>query len=614
MRQEIVDKVATFPNCPGVYVFSDARGRCLYVGKSSKLRARVRSYLRPGGDGRWMLRFLEREAHDVEFLAVGTEQEALLLEDTIVKKRKPLYNVKLKDDKAFLMLRLDRRDDWPWFRLVRRRRNDGAEYFGPFASAKSVRRTLQLLHKVVPLRDCRDGVFHNRSRPCIKHEMGRCPAPCVGLIERGDYDLLLDEAVRILRGHAGPVLKRLRDEMDQAAAALEFERAQALKEQVEALARVAESQAVVAAGGDQDALGIHRGDDGAVTVAVLMFRGGRLEKAQRFELATALPDELLIGDLLPRFYLGDRFVPDEVLVPVEPAEVDLLEDWLSGKRGAAVTVRVPQRGRNRRHLEIAAENAKLSSAVAGGAMDGAERLADLLDLPAPPQRLHCIDVSTTQGRGTVASRVCFVDGKPAKDFYRRFRISDEHAGDDFAAMEEAVRRSLGRCVADVDDLAPDLLILDGGKGQLGAGLKAVDALGLRDDVPTVGLAKSRVRGLGGDRRERSDERIFVDGRAVPFHLEPGAPETLLVTHLRDEAHRFAITYHRKVRGRITSALDEIPGVGPTRRRMLLRHFGSLEAVKAADLETLRAVPGLPEMVAERVWDALRDGLERDPRS
>jgi excinuclease ABC subunit C len=607
--ESIVAKVATFPTGPGVYVFSDGEGRALYVGKAANLRARVRQYLRPGGDGRPLLRFLEAEAREVEFLAVRTEQEALLLEDTIVKKRRPLYNVKLKDDKAFLMLRLDRREAWPWFRLVRRRRDDRAEYFGPFASAKAVRRTLGLLHKIVPLRDCKDGVFGNRSRPCIKHEIGRCPAPCVGAIARPAYETLLDEAVAILRGRAGGLLRRLRDEMDAAAAALQFERAQALKVQVEALERVAEQQSVVAAGGDQDAFGLHREGDAAVVVAILMFRGGRLESARRFELSTALPDELLLSDVIARFYLGDRFVPAEVLVPVEPAEVGLLEDWLSGKRGASVGLRVPQRGRNRRHLEMAADNARLTDRQARAAVglreDGAERLAELLDLPEPPQRLHCIDVSTTQGRDTVASRVAFVDGGPDKERYRRFRISAEKAGDDFAAMEEAVRRSLARCAAEVDDLLPDLLVVDGGAGQLAAALRGAAAAGLGPgELPIVGLAKSRLRGLG-DGRQRTDERIFVPGRAVPIHLEPASPELLLVAAIRDEAHRFAITYHRKLRGRLGSELDRIPGVGPARRRSLLRHFGSLDAVRGADLDALAAVPGIPGAVAEQIWRALR---------
>jgi excinuclease ABC subunit C len=612
VKPSIVAKVARFPTGPGVYVFTGAGGRVLYVGKATNLRARVRQYLRPGGDGRPLLRFLERDAEDVEFVAVRTEQEALLLEDTIVKRRRPAYNIKLKDDKTFLMLRLDRREPWPWFRLVRRRRDDGADYFGPFASAKSVRRTLALLHKVVPLRDCKDGVFRNRSRPCIKHQIGRCPAPCVGLVDPDAYTALLDRAEDVLRGRAAGLLRGLRAEMEKAADQLEFERAQALKMQIEALEAVGEQQSVVVGDGDQDAIGVFRADAARVVVAVLMFRGGRLESAKRFDLRTELPDELLLGDLIARFYAGDRFIPVDVLVPSAPEDAEVLEDWLSDKRGTAVRVRVPQRGPGRRHLEMAVENARLAATqqieASGGREDAAERLAQLLDLGEPPQRIHCIDVSTIQGRHTVASRVAFCDGHPDKAAYRRIRISLEHAGDDFSAMEEAVRRSLLRCTQDVDDLLPDLLIVDGGAGQLAAALRGAEAAGLgRADLSIVGLAKSRLRGEG-DARQRTSERIFVEGRAAPHPLPDRSPEMLLCAAIRDEAHRFAITYHRKLRGSFTNVLDGVPGVGPARRRALLRHFGSLEDLRTASLDAIAGVPGVPPEVAARVHEALR----RDP--
>ncbi len=603
MNEAIERQVASFPEEPGIYVFTDARGKALYVGKASKLRTRVRSYMRPGGDGRPQLRFLEQEAAAVEFVVTATEQEALLLENTVIKKRKPRYNIKLKDDKSFLMLRLDRKEEWPWFRLVRRRRDDGADYYGPYASAKAVKRSLRLLHKIVPLRDCKDGVFHNRARPCLKFEIGRCPAPCVGEIGRSEYDVLLDQATEILSGRVGPVLRRLRDDMERAAEALEFERAQELRLQLEALQRVAERQWVDSKTGDQDVVGVARRDAGGVVVVLLMFRGGKLESSRRFELSTVLPDSLLLADVLARFYEGDRFVPPEVLVPCEVAEPELLVDWLSEKRGAQVTMRVPQRGAGRRHLEMAEENARLQEASAGDARRGAElELADLLSLEEPPVRIHCIDVSTNQGRDTVASRVAFVGGTPDKDSYRRFAISADASGDDFAAMREAVFRSLRMCIEeDADDELPDLLVVDGGKGQLTSALAAIDELGVRQDVPCAGLAKSRLRGVG-DARRATMERLFLPRRPDGIPLVNGSPAMLLVAAIRDEAHRFAITYHRKKRGALTSELDGIPGVGPARRRQLLRTFGSLSGVKAATLEELEAV--VPKAVAEAVRERL----------
>lgn len=607
MRPEIVAKVARFPTGPGVYTFLDGKGEALYVGKAADLRARVRSYCKPGGDGRFLLQFLAAEARDVEFVATATEQEALLLENTVIKKRQPPYNLKLKDDKAFLLLRLDRREPWPWYRLVRRRQDDGAQYFGPFASAKVVRRTLRLLHKVVPLRDCRDAVFANRARPCIKHQIGRCPAPCVGLIDRPAYDALLDRSVRFLRGDVGPVLADLRQRMAQAAEALEFERAQTMKEQLDALQRFAEPQAVVPGGVDEDAVGVHRtGSD--VAVAFLSFRGGALERCQRFAFRSELPDDLLLGELLARWYEGDRYVPPLVLLPAAPAEPGILQEWLQGKRGGKVELHVPLRGDKRRHLELAESNARLQDAVEADAQArrraAGERLATLLALPEPPARLHCLDVSTIQGTNTVASRVCFVDGQPSKADYRRFRISAAAAGDDFAAMQEAVRRSLQLCLERDDEDLPDLLVIDGGKGQLAAAQKAIAELALEDDLQVCGLAKSRLKGLG-DARAESGERVFAPGDELPRPLPVGAPETLLLAALRDEAHRFAITYHRQARGRIASELDEVPGVGPTRRKALLRHFGSLSALKAASRDELRAMPGLPAAVADAVFERLR---------
>jgi excinuclease ABC subunit C len=620
MDPRIADKVSRFPDGPGVYQFLAADGAVLYAGKAANLRARVRNYLRPGGDGRWLLRFLENEAVDVEFVSTATEQEALLLENTVIKKHKPPYNVKLKDDKSFLMLRLDPKEPWPWYRLVRRRRDDGALYFGPWPSAKVVRRTLRLLHKITPLRDCTDHVFDNRSRPCIKHQIGRCPAPCTGLIARADYDDLLQRSMRLLRGDSATVLRDLRTQMGAAAATLEFERAQVLKQQIEALQTIAERQAVVGQDGDEDAIGLHRAGD-EVACAFLSFRDGSLESCRRFSFRSQLPDDLLLSDLLPRLYEGDRHVPASVLVPSEPAESPLIEEWLRGKRGGAVSLHVPLRGPRRRHLELAEQNAALADAVTADATarraEAALRLGRRLELDAAPQRMHCIDVSTTQGHETVASRVCFVDGEPDKSQYRRFRISAVHAADDFSAMQEAVLRSLQLCLERDSEELPDLLVVDGGHGQLAAAQRAIAELALDGELRVCGLAKSRMRGLPGNKLA-TGERLVLPGKELPIPLAENAPETLLVAALRDEAHRFAITFHRQRRGRIGSELDEVEGVGPERRRTLLRHFGSLSALQQASREQIRGVPGLPVRVADQVFDKLqprpadagKDGDER----
>ncbi|MEQ1632277.1 MAG: excinuclease ABC subunit UvrC [Planctomycetota bacterium] len=609
MDSRIAAKVARFPMGPGVYQFLAADGSTLYAGKAANLRARVRNYLRPGGDGRWLLRFLEREAVDVEFVSTATEQEALLLENTVIKKHKPPYNLKLKDDKSFLMLRLDLEEPWPWYRLVRRRRDDGALYFGPWPSAKVVRRTLRLLHKITPLRDCTDHVFDNRSRPCIKHQIGRCPAPCTGLVDRAAYDELLQRSMRLLRGDASAVVRDLRAQMVTAAESLQFERAQVLKHQIEALQAISEPKTVVGQDTDEDAIGLHRTGD-EVTCAFLSFRAGSLESCRRFSFRTELPDDLLLSDLLPRLYEGDRHVPSSVLVPSIPIEAQLIEEWLGQKRGAAVSFHVPQRGPRRRQLELAEQNAALADAVDADATArraaAGERLARRLELDAPPQRLHCIDVSTTQGQETVASRVCFVDGEPDKSQYRRFKIRTEHAGDDFSAMQEAVTRSLRLCLERDDEELPDLLVVDGGHGQLASAQRAIAELALDGQLHVCGLAKSRLRGVG-DKKTATGERLVVPGKELPIPLQENAPETLLVAALRDEAHRFAITFHRQRRTKIGSELDEVKGIGPERRRLLLRHFGSLSALRQATRAQIRAVPGLPAAIADEVFAALQAG-------
>lgn len=607
MNSTIEKKVQRFPNEPGVYTFLDDAGQALYVGKASCLRNRVRSYLKPGGDGRIAIRFLEAEAVDVEFLVTRTEQEALLLENTIIKKRQPKYNVKLKDDKSFLMLRLDPNESWPWFRLVRRRRNDGCLYFGPYTSAKSVRRTLRLLHKVVPLRDCSDTVFRNRSRSCLKHQIGRCPAPCVGEVSAPDYAELVNKAVGILDGKAAPLLRDLSSKMAVASQALEFERAQHLKVQIDALTRVSERQSVVGDSEDDlDAVGLHRSGD-EVSAVFLLYRGGKLEGSRRFAFRTQLPMDLLLSDLLGRFYEGDHFIPAEILVPGPVAEQEVVRAWLAGKRGRQVRLHIPKRGAKRSKLVAAEDNARLTDEVeankAARRESAAAELAQLLQLPELPRSIHCLDVSTIQGRHTVASRVAFVDGLPDKSSYRKFKISSSAAADDFSGMEEAVRRSLTLCLTkDAEDL-PDLVIVDGGAGQVSAAEKALADLGLDDELALVGLAKSRRKG-SGDHPERTRERLFRRGVREPIPLLPGAAVTLLVAAVRDEAHRFAIRYHRQVRSKLTSALDEIDGIGKERRRRILRHFGSLTRVRSASREDLMAVPGLPSALGGKVFDYL----------
>ncbi|MFQ5506228.1 MAG: excinuclease ABC subunit UvrC, partial [Planctomycetota bacterium] len=597
MRADVTKLARKLPGLPGVYIFKDARGRVLYIGKAQDLKKRVASYLRPGGDGRFLLLFLEQEAEDLDFLVTETEQEALLLENTLIKKLKPKHNIRLKDDKAYLMLRLDPAEDWPWFRLVRRRKDDGKLYFGPFSSASAVRRTLRLLHRVTPLRDCTDTVFLNRSRPCLKHQIGRCPAPCVGLIDRAAYRGLLERALRILGGDTAEVCRELNSRMERASRELRFEEAQTAKEHLEALSLITEKQRVVSPGElDRDVIGLHRGEDW-VHFSLLSYRDLGLEGSRVHHFRTQLPDAELLSSFLTQLYEGDRYVPALVLVPLEPGDLGAIQSWLRERRGSKVEIRVPERGDKRKALEMACRNAQLAGESRQRGEDKAdeemEEVRRLLGLSEPPRRIHCIDISTIQGRNTVASRVSVLDGAPCKAEYRRLRIRGAAAGDDFAAMRQAVERSLHLSFDNAEDALPDLLLVDGGKGQLSMALEALENFGL--ELAVAALAKDKVRG-----EERSGERVFLPGRSRPLPLRPGSLSFALLTRARDEAHRFAISYHRKLRGKITSQLDDIPGLGPRRRKALLKHFGSLGAIRGATLDELVRVRGMTEKVAEAV--------------
>ena len=607
--RDLEEKVSRLPAEPGVYIFKDGRGNVLYVGKASSLRSRVRSYLRPGGDGRFLIPFLEERARDLEFLVTRTPEEALLLEDSLIKKFKPPYNIDFKDDKNYLLIRLDPSAEWPRLAAVRRRKKDGALYFGPFPSAFSTRRTLSALKRVLQLRDCKESEFKNRSRPCLKYETGMCCAPCVGLVDREEYARRVDRAVKVLKGEGLEVARAMRREMEEAAERLEFERAQVLKERAEALERVCGAGVVTRGTGEsRDAFGFFRAGR-EVEISILSFREGRVVGGDHFRLETELPSEEILSTAVTRIYRGGRFVPDRILLPLEPNDREVLEGWLSARKGKRVEVLLPRRGEKARLVELASRNAERQFRARKGKEEearlGLERLAGLLGLPGPPAVVHCHDVSHTQGAYITASRVSFREGRPDKDHYRRFRISGLEDQDDFASLSQAVLRSLQRAVKEEGGL-PDLVVLDGGAAQVGAVGKALEKAGL-GRVPLVGIAKARsARRAGKSRRVKGPvpERLVFPGKDGFLVLREGTPEAGLLARMRDEAHRFAVTYHRKLREKGRSTLDSVPGLGPARRKLLLRTFGSLQGVKEASLEDLAALPGLPEKVARALWDRL----------
>jgi excinuclease ABC subunit C len=597
---------------PGVYLFRDGEGRVLYVGKARDLRARLQSYRRPGGDGRLQIRFLEREAEAVETIVTRTEAEALLLEDALIKQHRPPHNIRLKDDKSFLMLRLDRGEAWPRLKLVRAhspkadRPSGRSRFFGPYASSAAVRRTLADLHRVVPLRDCPDHVLTNRSRPCLKHQIGLCSAPCVDLVSTEEYEELVERAVRILSGETEELEGDLERRMREASERLDYERAAVWRDRLKALRRTVEGQGVRPRDRvDRDVLGLARQAD-EVVVHRLAFREGRLSESRTHRFRSELDDPELLHSVLTALYGGGRrAVPAEILLPAAPAEPELLEEALGG----GVRLLAPTGGDRARMLQVAGENARttlaqlLQDESSGDAL--VEEVQRLLDLESPPEVIDCFDVSNFQGADVVASRVRFRRGLADRSGYRRFKVREVEGQDDFGAMREVVRRSLRRGI-DEEDL-PDLVVIDGGAAQLASALAARDEAGAWG-VAFVGLAKARAeRKVRGRRQAASQERLFLPGVPDPLPLGRHTAVRHLFERIRDEAHRFAITYHRKERGRLRSRLDSIPGVGPAKRKALLRTFGSLAGVKAASVEELAQVPGISGELAAAIVDHLREG-------
>lgn len=604
----LTDKLDALPARPGVYLLKDRQGKVIYVGKARSLRSRVRTYFR-GGDERSQVVFLMQRVGDFESLVTATEKEALILENTLIKQYKPRYNIRLKDDKSYVSVKVTVQDEWPRVLVTRKIVKDGSRYFGPYHSAVSVRETLDTLRKVIPLRTCSDGVFRNRSRPCLEYQIRRCLGPCCLPVDHDAYAAHLREAMLLLAGKRVELVDQLRRDMSAAAEAERFEDAARLRDRLRAIEKTQERQQAVAhGGGDQDIFGFYR-EGGFIEAQVLFVRQGKLTGNQAYHLEDfELPDEEVVRALVTQFYQGERYVPDEILLPIDLEDAAVRAEYLGERKGRRVEVLRPQRGDRVRLLEMARENAVQSFRERQDGERQYERTSDelrrKLHLRNAPKRIECVDISTFQGGTAVGSVVAFDEGQADKNGYRRFRVKTVRGQDDFAMMFEVLRRRLTR--AQREQQFPDLLVVDGGRGQLNVALAVLRELGI-ESIDVVGLAKMRVvRAAREEAVERSDERVFLPGRANPVVLRRNSNALFLLQRLRDEAHRFAITYHRALRGRerLRSALDAIPGVGAERRGRLLRAFGSVKRMRAATVEELARVPGISAALATTVRAAL----------
>ena len=612
LEDAIKRRLQAVPDTPGVYMFRDQRSQVIYVGKALRLRDRLRQYFTPGYAETARISELVRRATDFEFVTTANEVEALVLENNLIKNYRPRFNIRLKDDKNYLYLKLPVTEAFPRVHYSRRVQNDGALYFGPYTSALSLRSTVKSIRQLLPFRTCSDEIF-KQGKVCLDFHIKRCPGPCERRISSEDYKARINEVALFMEGRSDLLVRELQERMESAAARLDFENAARYRDQLQSIERIADRQKVLVHGRDDQDLIAYSRKGGDVFVEVAYVRQGKMVGHDGHPLdgaADVSEAELLRGFLL-QYYTSATHVPRTVIVPGAVEETELMTGWLTQRRGGPVTLEVPQRGRKRALVMQLADTAEqeLEQLRIQADYDRSRTepmlaaLAEALGLEDPPKRIECYDISNIQGDSAVGAMVVFEDGRPRNDHYRHFRIKFTPGPNDFAMLQEVLRRRLERLESSqrredaevVGDRSftsrPDLILIDGGKGQLGAALEVLEAAGFAD-IPTFSLAKER-------------EEIFTPGRSEPIVQEHNSPGMFLVQRIRDEAHRFAITHHRKVRSRkaLTSPLDSVEGIGPARKRALLRRFGSVQAIREAPVGDIVAV-GVPERLAIRLKETL----------
>ncbi len=585
---------ALFPELPGVYLMKGKEGKVLYVGKAKNLRARLRQYFLPGGDGRFMVPFLITQVHDIETIVVLSEKEALLLENNLIKEYLPKYNALLKDDKTYIALKVTIKSTWPTLQLVRYRGKASADglYFGPYTSAQAARGTLDLLNRLFPLRQCTDQEFIRRTRPCILYDMKRCIAPCVNKCTKEEYDNLVDKTIKFLRGQDKAVVRELRKEMEQAAEALEFEKAATLLTTIRQIEKTIEGQSVDKPfGEDGDVLGIYRqGED--VVVSQLLVRSGKLIGSKNYDFNHIAEDDVeLLESFLLQHYEKKEELPHEILVPAFLEEAATIEEVISSGKKHKTTIVHPRRGDKKNLIGMALANAEAAFKQRKDEANIREKtlmeMQERLHLSRYPKRIECFDNSNIGGAEPVSALVVFTDGKKERSRYRKYKIRSVEGPDDYATMMEVLLRRYKRGKEEND--LPDLLVVDGGKGHLNVALKVMSELNIIS-VDVIGVAKEQGRHDKG----MTAEQVFLPHIKDPILLKPTSPILFLLQQIRDEAHRFAISFHRKRRSKtsIKTALEGVPGIGPAKRKLLLRHFGSVKKMCEAGEEGLRKVPGL----------------------
>ena len=617
INEHIQGILDTLPNKPGCYLYHDSNGVIIYVGKAINLRNRVRSYFQQGADLDFKTRQLVKHIADIEWIVVGSELEALILEMNLIKKHRPRYNIRLKDDKRYPYIKVHWADPFPKVTITRQMVNDGSRYFGPYTSVWAVHQTLDVVRRIFPYLTCDREITGKDARPCLYYDIKLCTGPCIGAIDQASYRQNIDDLCKFLEGATEPIVSRLQKEMEKASGELNYEKAATLRDQIISIEKVVEKQKVISSEQtDSDVIAMAR-SDGEACVQIFFVRNGKLIGRDYFILEGAEDetDSEVIAQFIKQFYAEAATVPPEVLLPNEVEEAKIIQQWLHSSRGGQkVALSVPHQGTGQELVQMASENASetlraLRAQWEADTNKQSEALAELqqaLELKAPPNRIECYDISNTQGTYSVGSMVVFEQGVPSKKLYRHFNIKTVVGPDDFASMEEVLTRRFRRWQAAHEEkivgakqdpsfsVLPDLLIVDGGKGQLGRAVDVLTRYNLFDKVPVVGLAKQ-------------EEELFFPNRDQSLLLPRHSQGLYMVQRIRDEAHRFAITTHRARRTRegLASRLDKVKGIGPGRRKALLDRFGSIERIMDATVKELTDIPGITEEIA----NALKEQLE-----
>lgn len=619
------ERLNDLPQSPGVYLMKGGKGEVLYIGKAKNIRSRVRSYFRDTTDTRYMVKFLASKVSDIEYLVTTNEKEALILEDTLLKKYKPRYNIRLKDDKTYVSIKLTLSEKFPRILITRQVKRDGGrsplkpapacfkrgtcgdKYFGPYASAQKARETVRFIRHLFPLCTCSPSEFKNRVRPCLDYQLGICSAPCVNFISETAYKELVDKTILFLEGRNKELLSELKANMSEASHSMSFEKAAKIRDQIKAIEATLEEQKVVSQKKIDQDIFAHIIDEETLLIQALFVRDGRLSGARDFFFSgQKLPAAEAISSFIFQYYGGDRFIPDEIILSLNIEDKDVIEDWLTEKKGKPVPagskqgkVRFffPTKGERFKLLKMAEANAKEAIKRRQETLESKQTLLEelkrRLHLRKTPKTIEAFDISNIGGKMAVGAMVTFEDAKPNKDRYRLYKIKTLEEPDDYGMMSEVLSRRYKEGGREIS--LPDLILIDGGKGQLNIAVKVMDELEI-NDIDIAAIAKEHDEEVG--------EKIFLPNIKDPISLKEGSSPDLLIRKIRDEAHRFAISYHIKLRGKIKSALDEIPGIGKAKRNTLLKHFGSVEKIREASMEEIAKLSGITSRLAEAIKKAL----------